>query len=77
MVGALGTAKDDLRPRGFVRIGPELWTAESSTPIRTGEDVRVVGCVGMRLLVDPVPPSATDGPDEPGERADDRGFLAS
>ena len=71
MVGALGTANDDLRPSGFVRIGLELWRAESTVPIEAGEDVRVAGCVGMTLLVDPVRPPATGGPDEPAERAAD------
>ena len=54
MVGSLGTATEDLRPRGYVKIGPELWRAECSEAVRAGDAVRVKGCHGMTMLVEPV-----------------------
>ena len=36
MVGLVGTATEDLCPRGQVRIGPELWRAESSKAVLAG-----------------------------------------
>ena len=58
MIGSLGTAKEDLRPGGLVRIGPELWRAESSVPVDVGQLVRVTGCEGMTLHVEPRPSGA-------------------
>ena len=54
LVGSLGTAVGDLLPRGFVRIGPELWRAESSVHTSAGQPVRVVSCEGMTMRVEPV-----------------------
>ena len=54
MIGSLGTAKENLMPRGFVRVGAELWMAESKESVKAGQIVRVSGCEGMILLVDPV-----------------------
>ena len=53
MVGAVGTATERLAPRGFVRIGPELWTAESAVPVEAGRTVRVTGFEGMTARVEP------------------------
>ncbi len=52
MVGAIGTVVEDLCPCGFVKIGPELWRAESVVPIRAGHLVRVIGCDGMTMRVE-------------------------
>ncbi|MDE0629639.1 MAG: NfeD family protein [Bryobacterales bacterium] len=56
MVGLVGTATEDLCPRGQVRIGPELWRAESSTTVPAGHAVRVTGSDGMTMLVEPEKP---------------------
>ncbi len=56
MMGAVGTATEDLSPRGLVKIGPELWRGESAMPVRAHDPVRVTGCDGMMLKVEPVPP---------------------
>jgi membrane protein implicated in regulation of membrane protease activity len=53
MVGSLGTATEELCSSGLVRIGLELWRAESSTPVRAGHAVRVIGCDGMTMRVEP------------------------
>ncbi len=54
MVGAVGTATEDFSSGGFVKIGPELWRAESAAPVRAGGIVRVTGCDGMTLRVEAV-----------------------
>ena len=58
LIGALGTAREDLHPGGLVRVGPELWRAESTVPVRAGQVVQVSGCEGMMLRVIPSPPEA-------------------
>lgn len=54
LIGSTGTATEDLRPRGYVRIGPELWWSRCTTPACRGDEVHVVACEGMMLLVEPV-----------------------
>ena len=60
MVGTVGTALEELAPRGLVRVEAELWRAESAAPIAAGQPVRVTGCVGMTLQVSPVSPDEED-----------------
>ena len=54
LIGSRGTATEDLRPRGYVRVGPELWWSQSTTPVGRGVEVQVIDCEGMMLLVEPV-----------------------
>ena len=56
LVGAEGIATSNLAPRGLVRIGFELWTAETSygSIIELGERVRVIGVEGTILRVVPM-----------------------
>ena len=61
MVGSLGTVTEDLCPRGYVRIGPELWRAESADPVRAGQTVCVTGCDGMTMQVELVRPDSEAG----------------
>jgi membrane-bound serine protease (ClpP class) len=62
MVGEEGVAVDDLAPRGRVRARRETWTAESAGPaIQAGSTVRILRLEGLRLIVEPVSPSATSG----------------
>ena len=53
VVGAEGVATSDLAPRGSVRVGFELWTAQApyGTIIASGERVKVVGMEGTILRV--------------------------
>lgn len=53
LIGSTGKATEDLRPRGYVRIGPELWWSQSTAPVNRGDAVHVVACEGMMLLVEP------------------------
>ena len=68
LIGALGTAREDLRPAGLVRIGPELWRAESAVPVKAGQVVQVAGCEGMTLRVVPGPSEAGRGGEIPPAR---------
>ena len=69
LLGSLGTAAGDLLPQGLVKIGPELWSAECSVPARSGQIVRVTGCDGMTMRVEPVP---TDEPGTGGKQTAER-----
>ena len=51
-VGARGRVVRPLAPRGYVRVGNELWLAISEgPPIAEGEEVNVVRVEGLRLFV--------------------------
>ncbi len=51
-VGARGRVVRPLAPRGYVRVGNELWLAVSEGPsIAEGEEVNVVRVEGLRLFV--------------------------
>lgn len=63
MIGAVGTATEDCSPVGLVKIGPELWRAESAAPVMAGGLVRVTGCDGMTLRVEPSRPKSGDRPE--------------
>lgn len=66
LVGCLGTAQEDLSPKGFVRIGPELWRAVSVGPVGAGQQVRVTGSDGMTLRVEAAPDSGAGRDQAPG-----------
>lgn len=53
MVGATAVAVEPLDPEGTIRYGGELWRASSRQPIAPGEQVRIVGFEGMRVIVEP------------------------
>ena len=54
IVGSKGKATTLLAPKGYVRVGGELWQASSISTINAGEEVIVTGIEGMTLLVSPV-----------------------
>jgi membrane-bound serine protease (ClpP class) len=62
MIGELGEAVADVQPDGVVRVRDALWPAfaNRSTPIATGDVVRVIGIEGMRLEVEPEEGGARD-----------------
>ena len=56
LVGARGVASQSLDPRGYVRVGAELWRAEvadGARPIPRGGGVRVRNVRGLTLEVEP------------------------
>jgi membrane-bound serine protease (ClpP class) len=53
LIGAIGTATTDLKPKGEVRVLGEFWEATSKgTTINVGDAVKVVGMDGMFLVVE-------------------------
>jgi membrane-bound ClpP family serine protease len=55
MVGRKCTVVKSLAPKGYVKVGSELWQASSpGFVIRKGQEVVIVGTEGMTLLVAPV-----------------------
>lgn len=53
MVGAIGQALEDFESRGMVRVHGEIWFAETKTPIRKGQSVKVGKIHGLTLEVEP------------------------
>jgi len=48
-------AIEDFERRGLVRVHGELWTAESSAPVRAGQRLRIRSVDGLVVQVDPAP----------------------
>ncbi|MFH1276968.1 MAG: nodulation protein NfeD [Candidatus Eisenbacteria bacterium] len=61
MVGAVGTARTRLDPRGKVFVSGAHWTAESKTPVEEGERVIVERAEGLVLTVRPADAQRKDG----------------
>ena len=51
LVSTKGKTVTYLNPRGYIRLGSELWRAKSASNIDAGKEVTVVGVEGMTLLV--------------------------
>jgi len=52
MIGEVGRAASDLEPFGKVFVHGETWEARSGSPVARGQEVRVTGVEGLRLLVE-------------------------
>jgi membrane protein implicated in regulation of membrane protease activity len=73
LVGATAVAEEPLAPRGWVRVGPELWRAElvdGAGAAARGARVRIVRVDGLVLGVEPLDAPAHSG-------AVDGGFPSS
>jgi len=53
MIDEIGQARTALAPGGKVFVHGEYWDAESSSPVESGAQVRVVAVEGMKLRVEP------------------------
>ena len=53
MVGARAEALEDFDTRGQIRVHGERWAARTSTPVTTGQALKVVGIDGLTLRVKP------------------------
>lgn len=52
LIGSIGIAVSDLKPKGEVRVLSEFWHATAKDePIMNGEEVEVVGMEGLFLIV--------------------------
>ena len=62
LVGALGEARTDLKPRGYVFVDGERWEAVSKQQVAAGEQVRVLAVNGFTLVVEPVSAAEMERP---------------
>ena len=53
MIGASAKATANFQGRGQVRVHGELWSAESSVPVRAGQALRITAMDGLVLTVEP------------------------
>lgn len=53
MIGATVEATSDCQDRCVVRYGGELWNARTSSPLRAGQQARIVKVAGLTLWVEP------------------------
>jgi membrane-bound serine protease (ClpP class) len=53
LIGKKGVTFADMDTYGFVRIDNELWKAETTVPLKKGEEVEVVDMDGLFLVVEP------------------------
>ena len=62
MIGETGRVLDDVDPDGVVQVGAGRWRARTnrSTPVSTGDEVRVIGIDGVTLEVEPLEGGARD-----------------
>jgi len=54
LLQATGVVLEDFEGKGHIRIHGEVWKAESATPLRRGDKVRVVAIDGLVLKVQPL-----------------------
>lgn len=53
MVGATVDVISDIHDQGVVRYGGELWNAQTSSPLRAGQQARIVRVAGLMLWIEP------------------------
>ncbi len=53
MIGAAVEATSDCRDQCVVRYGGELWNARTSSPLRAGQQARIVKVAGLTLWIEP------------------------
>jgi len=53
MIGARVEAVNDCEERCLVRYGGELWNARTTTPLRAGQQARIVRVMDLTLWVEP------------------------
>jgi membrane-bound serine protease (ClpP class) len=53
MIGALVEAVSDCEERCVVRYGGELWNARTASPLRSGQQARIMKVIDMTLFIEP------------------------
>jgi membrane-bound serine protease (ClpP class) len=54
MMGQAAEVVENFNERGQVRYAGELWNAHTTTPLRVGQQVRIVKVEGLELWVEPI-----------------------
>jgi membrane-bound serine protease (ClpP class) len=54
LLHSTGEVLDDFEGKGRIRIHGEVWRAESATPLRRGDRVKVFAVDGLVLKVEPL-----------------------
>ena len=54
MVGLVGVADSEIDRNGRVKVRGEYWTAQSSTPIAAGKEVKILAVKDLVLQVEEV-----------------------
>lgn len=60
LIGGTATVLHDFAQQGPVTIHSETWQAQTQTPVRKGQQVRVTGMEGLVLHVEPLPPTTKE-----------------
>lgn len=53
LVGERATVSQDFETTGTIRVHGELWNAQSGTPMKRGQAVRITGVQGLTLFIEP------------------------
>jgi len=61
ILGSTGEALEAIKETGRVRVHSEEWQARTSTPLKRGQRIKVVGMDGLILIVEPELSTATGG----------------
>jgi membrane-bound serine protease (ClpP class) len=54
LIGAVGTARTDLKPEGLVHVQGEDWKARASAPVPKGGQIKVVKLEGLTVYVEEI-----------------------
>ena len=61
MIGDVGKVIDWDDDRGHVRTQGEIWQARANAPLDAGQSVRVTALDGLKIVVEPAAPAASEG----------------
>ncbi len=54
MVGTRGEARSDFTGSGLVWVNGESWNAQSSVPVKKGDQVKILSVSGLELIIEPL-----------------------
>lgn len=60
LVGTTAIVQANFDGQGWVKVEGELWKAQSSLPLKRGQEVEVIKCDGLDLIVKPSSPKGDD-----------------
>ncbi|HUX78680.1 MAG TPA: nodulation protein NfeD [Alphaproteobacteria bacterium] len=53
LIGEMAIVQNDFEGLGWVKVDGELWKARSPLPLKKGQEVKVIKCDGLELIVKP------------------------